>query len=416
MKHTIFNFPQHLLSRLCIAGINYHKANTLIRGRFSIKADTISSLLECAKLKGIKSLFVLSTCNRTEIYSYVSDETELVQLLLQHTNGSAEEFKTSGYIKKGKEALQHLLKVACGLDSQITGDNEIVGQLRIAVELSRKHNMIGPVMDRTVNISLQASKKIRTETQISNGTVSVSYAAIEWMKQIESINTKDIAIVGIGKFGRNVTKNIRHYFAPKSIIVCNRTDATAINFAKAANIHFAPYQQLSSVVKSSDIIIVCSHAKQPVISPDMLDSTRNRVFIDLSIPANVDEGIRFLDGQQVVNVDEISAKLNKTINTRKAEIPKAISIIKSYEQEFIDWLETYQHSWHIKQLKLSLSNISSTHSCLRTGQVDNSKLLFAEKIQETVSKLAVNLKTKKEKGCQFIEAYNNFLDNSKIEQ
>jgi glutamyl-tRNA reductase len=381
-----------------------------------MKDDAVISLLLVARLKSIRSLFVLSTCNRTEIYGYVADVAELVQLLLQHTNGTAEELSTSGYIKKGKDALQHLFKVACGLDSQITGDNEIVGQFRNAVELSRKHNMIGPVMDRTINFSLQASKKIRTETKISNGTVSVSYAAIEWMKQIEGIETKNIAIVGLGKFGRNVSKNIRHYFTPKSITVCNRTDQTALNFARAANVRFAPYQQLPNVVKCSDIVIVCTHAKQAVISSKIVDTSRNRVFIDLSIPANVDQTIRFVNGQQLVNVDEISARLNKTIDKRKAEIPKALLIIEYYAKEFTDWLETYQHSWHIKQLKLSLHTISSKQSCSCSDTIHEGEHLFAEKIQETVTKLAVNLKTTKEKGCQFIQAYNIFLNNLKFEK
>src|ERR1700710_143526 len=223
--------PAYIISRLCVIGINYHKADIVERGNFSINEQAHIAILNEAKALKFKSLFVLSTCNRTELYSYCQNDDELIELFIKHTHGTLNSFAEIGFAKRGEEAMHHLFKVSAGLDSQIIGDYEILSQLKKAVDFSRKYQMLGPIMDRTINFVLQASKTIKTQTQLSTGTVSVSYAAIEWLKKEEDISNKKILLFGTGKFGSNVVKNLKHYFNAKHLMAINRTNEAAKRLA-----------------------------------------------------------------------------------------------------------------------------------------------------------------------------------------
>jgi glutamyl-tRNA reductase len=181
-------------------------------------------LLMQATEMGLQSLIVLSTCNRTELWAFCQTEHELIHLLLNHTQGKTETFSKLGYVYNAQEALNHLFKVATGLDSQIIGDYEILGQIKNAVTVSRERNMAGPVMDRTINYAFQASKAIKTHTSLSKGTVSVSYAAVEWLQCLSNISRYRILLIGTGKFGTNIAKNLKHYFSDSDIVLMNRTD------------------------------------------------------------------------------------------------------------------------------------------------------------------------------------------------
>jgi len=198
--------PTQILDRLCVAGINFQKADTTVRGLFSVTKDAYLRIAARAKEQNLRSVFVVSTCNRTEIYGFAEHVLLLVNLLLKETRGTSEEFMQYAYMKSGDHALQHLFEVACGLDSQILGDYEILGQLKQSVDIATSAGMIGPIMNRTVNYAFQASKKIKTDTLLSSGTVSVSYAAIELLREYPGIASKNILVIGTGKFGGNVCK------------------------------------------------------------------------------------------------------------------------------------------------------------------------------------------------------------------
>ena len=137
--------------KFCVAGINYKKADAELRSSFAVNNDQYASILKNAPSFGLKEVFVLSTCNRTEIYGLTENVTDLISLLCAETPGSVEVFAKSAYIKKGREAIEHLFDVAAGLDSQILGDYEIVGQIKLAVKFARQHGFLGAYLDRLVN-------------------------------------------------------------------------------------------------------------------------------------------------------------------------------------------------------------------------------------------------------------------------
>src|SRR5215211_4251267 len=191
------------ITHFFIAGINYKKSDASIRGQYAINGEQYASLMQQAAGAGLNELFVLSTCNRTEIYGFAQSSDQLVDLLCAQTAGDAATFKKLSYIKSGSNAIEHLFNVAAGLDSQILGDYEIIGQIKTATKFAKKHGFIGAFMERLINSVLQSSKLVKNNTELSGGTVSVSFAAVQYIRsRVTDIRSKNILLLGVGKIGR----------------------------------------------------------------------------------------------------------------------------------------------------------------------------------------------------------------------
>lgn len=404
--------PEHILSRFFLCGISHLKTDAATRSVFHINDAEKELILNTAKALGIRSLFILNTCNRTEIYAYVADESVLQNLFIECKKIDSELFKQKYYSKTNKEALQHLFEVAAGLNSQILGDFEILAQLKQAVAFSKQQNLIGPIMERTINFALQASKKVKTNTSLSTGTTSVSFAAIDWLKKNADTKGKKIALVGLGKFGTLIGKNLKHYFKNSSIVVCNRTDYKAISFANQNEIGFSLYQNLPKLVNEADIVIVSTQSIDPTVLPQFITDFKKRIFLDLSIPSNVHHCIKYLPNQQIVNVDDISIILNDTINKRTNEIPAAQKILEETQAEFVAWLNHHTHSPMVKDMKDKLIELSMPSRVCEMADMMEYNFISPQDeitINKTISRLAINLRNNNEKGCQFIDAYNHFF-------
>ncbi|PZR23613.1 MAG: glutamyl-tRNA reductase [Citrobacter freundii] len=407
------NISTPILDRFCVAGINYHKADIAVRGAFSVSKDDFTAIANTAKAQLVRSVFVVSTCNRTEIYGFVENVMQLVGLLAEHTRGDIHQLLEFGYMKSGEEAIQHLYRVASGLDSQILGDYEILGQIKQAIDAAAANQVLGPIMNRTVSYAFQASKKIKTETGLSSGTVSVSYAAIELLKDMPGIGDKKVLVIGAGKFGGNVCKNLKEYLPRTSVALMNRTDATAEALALKTGTAFIPYEKMQDAIHASDIIIVCTNAQEATILPSMLDQAGDKLVLDLSVPANVHPAVKILKNVRVIDVDEISTTiLDKTIARRRAEVPKAQEILQHFQREFYTWLEEYKYSLHIKSWKDKLQELSEWQPREYCEMAAEPLLSPDRKAQKAVTRLAVNLRTNQEKGCQFINAINDYLQMS----
>lgn len=410
MSAEEFHISKQVLDRFCVAGINYHKADAATRGLFSINENEFAALAKDAKAAGIKSVFVLSTCNRTEIYGFAESVMQMANLLMEHSKADRKTFFKYAYLKNGNGALQHLFHVSAGLDSQILGDYEILGQIKKSVELAKAHNVIGPIMDRTLNFVFQASKKIKTETELSNGTVSVSFAVIELLQALPGISTKKILVIGTGKFGSNVCKNLTNYFPQVQLTVMNRTDQKALEFSKANGIHFCAFNARKEAIAEADIVIVCTNANEPTVLPHHFIGDEEKLIIDISVPVNVHPEVKKIKGKLVIDVDEISTNiLDKTLTRRKSEIPKAEAIIESYTHEFWQWLKDYRYVLHLKTWKSKLEEIDRLQVFPCEFASDEHLKAQTEKAQKAVKQLAVNLKTKNDKGCQFINLINDYL-------
>jgi len=222
-----------LPTKLYNVGINYKKADVKVRGAFSITKENQKLLLKEAKEKGIDGIFVLSTCNRTEITGFAKHPFELISLMVKYSNGSVEEFINVSNVYKNKDAVNHLFNIGTGLESQILGDYEIVCQLKDSFKLAKKLNTTNAYLERLMNLVLQASKDVKNNTKLSSGTTSVAYAAIQYIvENVDNHTDKKILIYGLGEIGKNTCKNVLNYTTNKQITLINRTRETALGFVE----------------------------------------------------------------------------------------------------------------------------------------------------------------------------------------
>lgn len=390
-------------------GVNYRKTDVAMRSEFAVSEEQYRRILARAKDQGINELFILSTCNRTELYGFAPQADQLIDLLCAETKGDALAFRERSYTKQDAAAIQHLFMVAAGLDSQLLGDYEIVGQLKKAVRFAKQEGSFGSFTERLINCALQASKNIKNQTQLSGGTVSVSFAAVQYLREnVRDIASKKILLLGIGKMGRNTAKNLSDYIGTSNITLINRSPEKAIELAKELRLRVASAHNMLEEIRRSDIILVATNATDPLIAPLDLKGQWNKLFIDLSIPCNVDPAVGNMNGISLVNVDELSKLNDHTLRQREAEVPKALAIIEEHMKEFMEWQDMRRHVPVLKAVKLKLREIHSDPLFLPLYQYQNSS--FADqKIQRVINGMAFKMKTANQKGCHYIQAINEFI-------
>ncbi|MBT8296646.1 MAG: glutamyl-tRNA reductase [Gramella sp.] len=339
-------------------GLSYKKADAEIRGHFSLTEESKQRLLEQAKDEGIDGILLTSTCNRTEIYGFAQHPFQLIKLLCEHTHGTVEEFEKVAYVYKNKQAISHIFKVGTGLDSQILGDFEIISQLKVAFVRSKKLGLVNAFLERLVNAVIQASKRIKNETEISSGATSVSFASVQYiLKNVENVSEKNILLFGTGKIGRNTCENLIKHTRNNHITLINRTKDKAEKIAGKFNLIVKDYADLQAEIRNADILIVATGAHNPTISKELIYPKKELLVLDLSIPKNVSDDVQDLENVKLIHLDHISQMTDETLERRKQFIPQAREIIEDVENDFNQWLETRKFAPTIKALKKKLKTM-----------------------------------------------------------
>ncbi|MFB9055188.1 glutamyl-tRNA reductase [Mariniflexile ostreae] len=379
-------------------GLSYKKADAEVRGHFSLDQDSKLRLLNQAKENAIESLIVTSTCNRTEIYGFAQHPFQLIQLLCDNTRGTVEEFEKVAYIYKNNDAITHMFRVGSGLDSQILGDFEIISQLKISTNLSRKHGLLNHFTERLVNAVIQASKRIKTETNISSGATSVSFASVQYIfNNIENVSKKNILLFGTGKIGRNTCENLVKHTKNEQITLINRTKNKAEQIAGKFNLVVKDYANLQEEISNSDILIVATGAQRPTIDKHIIQSKKPLLILDLSIPKNVNPNVEELANVSLVHLDDLSKITDQTLEARREQIPLAEVIIEEVKADFNSWLETRKFAPTIKALKHKLNDFKvAEFDALRKKNPDfneeQAELISNNIIQKITNHFAHHLK------------------------
>ena len=337
-------------------GVSYKNADLKTRGDFSLNLEQKDTLTLEAKREGIEEILINSTCNRTEIYAHVNHPIQLINLLCKHSKGSLAVFNEIGYTHKNKAAFHHIFKVGTGLDSQILGDFEIIGQLKQGFFRSKKLGMGHGFMERLVNAVIQASKRIKTETKISSGATSVAFASVQYIiNTIEDISEKNILLFGTGKIGRNTCENLIKHTENDHIVLINRTHEKAKHIAGKFNVLVKEYGELPTEIRKTDVLIVATGAQQPTISKDIIHKDTPLLILDLSIPSNVHPNVEELEQVTLINLDSLSQITNKALEDRRQYIPQAEIILEEVKEEFLQWLEHRQYAPALRALKAKLT-------------------------------------------------------------
>ncbi|UZT96512.1 glutamyl-tRNA reductase [Chryseobacterium fluminis] len=365
----------HQTSNFAVLSISFEKADVETRGKFAFFDENIKNFVTRIHNEDLGDAFVVSTCNRTEIYTtspnYLLVAEEYCKTIRVHFT----DFIKFANIHTKEEALTHLFRVAAGLESQIIGDFEIIGQIKKAYNRFKKERKnSNPFLERSINSAIQISKRIKNETGISNGAASVSYAAVHYiLNNQKRITEKNILLLGVGEIGQNTVENlVKHVYQPK-IKIANRTQETAVKISEKYNIPHIDYSDFDQELSGTDILIVATGARHPIVNKSHFPNGKETLVIDLSIPNNVDKNVVENKNVTLIDVDELSKQIQETIQQREKEIPKAEKIIKEMTKDFLEWEKKRRLAPNIHHFKAVLKNMerNEMHNFYRKNKYIN---------------------------------------------
>lgn len=334
---------------LAVIGINHKTAPVEMREKLSFYPDrAIKANRELKESLSLKESLILSTCNRVEIYA-VCDRNEdyvsgIKSFLSRYHDMDLSEYEDKIYIRRGREAVEHLFGVAAGLDSMIIGEMEISGQVKKAYQNARESFTTGKALNRLFEKALFTAKKIRTKTLIGKGAVSVSSVAVRLAEKIlGKLNDKTALIIGTGAIGEKLLLHLKKNNI-KSILVTNRTLEKAQVLAGAFAATAVAFEGFLERLTDVDIVIVSTGAPHSIIRKDDIVSLmpkrkqRPLFIIDLAVPRNVDEGVNNIDNAYLYNIDDLEKIINENIGFRRGELDNCFEIVKTSADNFMNWL------------------------------------------------------------------------------
>lgn len=380
----------HKTSNFAVLSISFEKADAETRGKFAFFDENIKNFVNEIHDENLGDAFVVSTCNRTEIYTTTPNYLLIAELYCKTIGVSLTEFMKYVNILKHEEALNHLFRVAAGLESQIIGDFEIIGQIKNAYHRFKKEKQnSNPFLERAINSAIQISKRIKNETGISNGAASVSYAAVHYiLKNQTQISDKNILLLGVGEIGQNTVENlVKHVYKPK-VKIANRSSDKAEKIAEKYKIPHIEFADFNDELKQTDILIVATGAQHPIINKTHFPNGKETLVIDLSIPNNVEKNITENQNVSLVDVDELSLHISETMIQRQKEIPKAEEIIKEMTKDFLEWEKKRKLAPNIHHFKAVLKNMerNEMHNIHRKHKyVDVNDMQLSEKMIQKIT-------------------------------
>jgi glutamyl-tRNA reductase len=369
---------------LLAISINHRTAPVELREALFLKDDEARSFIKLAKEKLFKEGLILSTCNRTEIFGVPAgselNHQKVQELLLSFKpaqNISGDHFQK--YFSR--DAVKHLFSVATGIDSLLVGDNQVFKQVKDSFQIAEESNFAGYFMHRIFDSAIRAGKRAISETKISDGAVTVSYAAVQLTEKIFSnLSKKSALIIGAGETGEIAAKHL----AGKgigSLAVTNRTHEKAANLGKDLKAEVIPFPDFKDVIYNYDIIISATSSPEVIISKDdvkkAIKKRNNEPFIlmDIAVPRDIDPESKKIDHVFYHDLDSLNVIVEQNLIKRKAEIPKVKKIIEEELNTFWEWYNSLQAAPAIKDLRDLFEEI-------RNDEVEKNKNKFSSEDQE----------------------------------
>tara|TARA_B110000467_G_scaffold15784_1_gene13696 strand:- start:74 stop:1288 length:1215 start_codon:yes stop_codon:yes gene_type:complete len=388
-----------------VIGVSYKTADIELRSRFSLNETQLHGLFLEAKDAKLRDFLVINTCNRTEIYAWTSTAETLIELLCKHTGTSRNLFDIIGYTHSDSDGFHHLFRVGTGLESQILGDFEIIGQIKKSFYHSKKMTLAHGLLERITNAVIQASKRIKTETEISSGATSVAFASVQYiLKNVIDISKKNIVLFGTGKIGANTCENLVKHTQNDHIVLINRTQEKAEKIAGKFPVIVKPFGSLTTAIHDADVLIVATGAQNPTVNLDLIHNNKPLLILDLSIPRNVSPEVNNHPLVKVIHLDELSQITDATFEKRQKHIPKAEKILKEVEDEFFIWLEHRKYVPTLKAFKEKIV-LSDNMDNEITSLVDTDQI-----IQKITGQIAAYLRTNPEKAEETVAVLKNVFD------
>ena len=373
-------------------GISHWNCPLEIREQFSIdKQQSIDFISDLKALGG--SAFTISTCNRTQVFANNTNIHQLKDKFIKYSGNQNDNFEKYGFILQGDEAIQNLFEVSTGIDSQILGDLQIFSQVKEGVEIAKKNNCINSHMDRLLQFVFQANKEVQSFTTISKGAASVAHAAVLKIRQKTEHLRKDkkILVFGTGEIGQRTLENLNSQ-TKAQITIINRTLEKAQEIAKTQKVNYAPIESLIQEIAKADVLVVATSSKEYTINEEHIASLNSeKLFIDLSVPRNIDPKLASNQYIELVDMDQLNAEADKTLDKRKKDIPKAKTIINLHKLEFEDWSKLHTLGPTIKNLKITFEEMKNSEIEKYKGQYQHDEL---ERIKPLIDSIVKKISSK----------------------
>ncbi len=337
--------------QILLLGLNYKTAPVEIREKFTFSDDSTPRALHLlSQTKSILECVILGTCNRTEVY-VVCDQLHTGRFytrnfLADWFGVDKDAFQNHLYFKENEEAIDHLFRVACGLDSMVMGETQILGQVRDAFLLAQEYKTTGTVFNTLFKQAVTLAKRAHTETAIGQNAVSVSYAAIELGKKIfGSFKGREVLILGAGKMSELTAKHL-HANGVAQVVVANRTLERARLLAEKFQGDACTMDQLSAALHTADIVISSTGASEYVITKEQLlpimklRKNRPLFMIDIAVPRDLDPAINDMDNVFLYDIDDLEGIVASNLAERSKEAERIEEMIRDEIVAFQSWFQT----------------------------------------------------------------------------
>jgi glutamyl-tRNA reductase len=345
---------------LLAVSINHRTAPVELREAVYLSEDEIKVFITEAKEKLFKEGLVLSTCNRTEIYGVPQKEgiTHFhIQDFLQK-NKSAGELKPEHFQNlSSQEAVRQLFNISTGIDSMLIGDNQILKQVKDSFQIASETHFAGFMMKRVFDAAIHAGKRAITETRISDGAVTVSYAAVQLIEKIFSnLNKKSALVIGAGETGEIAAKHLRDKNIGK-LSITNRTAEKAKTLAEKLNAEVLPFSDYINSLHKYDVIISATSSPEILLRKDVLEKTMKKrnyesmVLMDIAVPRDIDPETKKIDYVFYHDIDSLNIIVEQNLSRRKAEIPKVEKIVEEELANLFEWYNSLQAGPTIKSIR-----------------------------------------------------------------
>ena len=378
-----------------VLGINHKSAPIDIREKLMFDKSSLPlALNDIKKIDGVNGVIVLSTCNRTEIYTENDfDNTKIMQWFANQN--MVENFELFTYNHYQDEAIKHLLNVTSGIDSMVIGENEILGQVKQAFKIADKNKVLSSPLKRLFEFSFSVAKQVRTNTDIGSNPVTFMFTAMTLIKKIfDKITDKKATIIGSGHMSQLAIKYLQDQDV-RNITLTNHNYEKGKEIANDNNCNYSKIQYLGNLISSSDIIITSTSSTTPIIGKGLMESCIKNspnlpiIIIDLGVPRDVEPEIYDLDNIYLYTIDDLGKVISNNYKIREQAINEAKKIIDYKILEFKKWINQNHSNNLIRTYRGYVDNITD-------GSVIKARKMIesGENVNEVLTYLAESLKNK----------------------
>ncbi len=395
---------------IAVVGLSHRTAPVEIRERLSIPEQTMEASLQALRSDDqVLEVSILSTCNRLEIYALLRHPEQGIsavgQFLAHHSGLAVDQLSPHLFTYHHEEAVAHLLRVAAGLDSLVLGEGQILSQVKKMVRLGQEHRSVGPILNRLLNQAVSTGKRVRSETNLGTGAVSISSAAVELAQlklgqargvdELVPLDQEQVAVVGSGRMARLLLQHLQAK-GSRGVVLLNRTvsraEALAADFP-ALPVQCRPLSDLDHCLSTCSLVFTSTGAEEPIITGERLAVLNRRsslMLIDIGVPRNIAADTAELSGVQAFDVDDLQEVVARNQETRREIAAEAEHLLDAESRLFLEWWDGLEAVPVVNRLRTQLEAIREQELQKALSRMGPDLSARERKVVEALSKGIIN--------------------------